>query len=231
MYQVGIYGANYKIAVLMNMFIQAFRYAFEPFFFVRGKAKDDKEVYAVIMKFFVIFGLIIFLGIMLYIDIVKKVAIDKEYYEGIKVVPLILFSNLFLGVYYALSMWYKLDDKTRYGAYIALVGAAITLVLNVLLIPFIGYMGSAITVFICFLVMMVISYFLGQKYYPIPYDLKSISFYTGAALLFYFLSSFTHSFQPILKYGFNTTLFLMFIGLVYVKEKEQINQVLNFNKK
>jgi O-antigen/teichoic acid export membrane protein len=230
MYQVGIYGANYKIAVLMNMFIQAFRYAFEPFFFSRGKAKDDKEVHVIIMNYFVIFGLLIFLGIMLYIDIVKYV-IDPKYYEGLKIVPLILLSNLFLGIYYTLSLWYKLDDKTRYGAYIALIGAAITLVLNVLLIPVIGYTGSAIAVFLCFLVMMVISYFLGQKYYPIPYDLKSISLYSGAALLFYFISIFTHPLPVVFKYGINTTLLLIFIFLIYYKEKERINRLLNFNRK
>ena len=112
MFQLGVYGASYKLAVLMNMFIQAFRYAFEPFFFARGGSKDDPRVYAMVMKYFVIFGLIIFLGMVLYIDIIK-VIIDKEYHEGLKVVPLILLANLFFGMYFTLSLWYKLKDMTR----------------------------------------------------------------------------------------------------------------------
>lgn len=231
MYQVGIYGANYKIAVLMNMFIQAFKYAFEPFFFSRGKAADDKQVHAVIMTYFVLFGLLIFLGVMLYIDFIKVVALDSKYFEGLKVVPLVLMSNLFFGIYYALSMWYKLDDKTRYGAYIALIGAVITLVLNIWLIPIIGYMGSAITVFICFFVMMALSYFLGQKYYPIPYDLKSISIYTIAALILYLISTQLHSFSTMLKFVLNTILFISFLVLVYIKEKDRIFRLLNFQKR
>jgi O-antigen/teichoic acid export membrane protein len=232
MFQLGVYGANYKIAVLMNMFIQAFRYAFEPFFFSRGKAKDDKEVHAVIMTYFVIFGLLIFLGVMLYIDIVKAVAIHKfEYYEGIKVVPLILMSNLFLGVYYALSVWYKLDDKTSYGAYIALVGAAITLGLNFWLVPIMGYMGSAIAVFTCFFVMMAISYLLAKKYYPIPYDLKSISVYTATAVVLYFISTLFYSYPVYLKYILNTALLIIFVGVVYYKEKDKIIRILNLGKR
>jgi O-antigen/teichoic acid export membrane protein len=231
MFQLGVYGANYKIAVLMNMFIQAFRYAFEPFFFSRGKAKDDKEVHAVIMTYFVIFGLLIFLGVMLYIDIVKAVAIDKEYYEGIKVVPLILMSNLFLGVYYALSVWYKLDDKTSYGAYIALVGAAITLGLNFWLVPIMGYMGSAVAVFTCFFVMMAISYLLAKKYYPIPYDLKSIMIYTTTAVVLYFISTLFYSYPLNLKYILNTVLLIIFVGVVYYKEKDKIIRILNLGRK
>ncbi len=108
--------------------------------------------------------------------------------------PVILLANLFLGIYFALSMWYKLIDKTRYGAYIAIVGAIITIALNVVLIPIMGYMGSAIAVFVCFLVMMIISYFLGQKHYPIPYDVKSLTFYFVTALVLYFISTYTSSF-------------------------------------
>jgi len=151
MQQLGIYGANFKVAILMNVFIQAFRYAFEPFFFSRGNKKDDPKIYAVIMKYFVIFGLLIFLGMMLYIDLVK-VIIDKQYHDGIKAIPLILLGNLFFGIYFALSLWYKLTDKTRYGAYIAIAGAAITVILNIVLIPPMGYMGSAIGVFFGFFV-------------------------------------------------------------------------------
>lgn len=231
MFQLGVYGANYKIAVLMNMFIQAFRYAFEPFFFSRGKAKDDKEVHAVIMTYFVIFGLFIFLGVMLYIDIVKEVALSEEYYQGVKVVPLILMSNLFLGIYYALSVWYKLDDKTRYGAYIALAGSVITIGLNFWLVPIMGYMGSAVAVFVCFFVMMAISYLLAKKYYPIPYDLKSISLYSAVAIALYLVSLQFGSFPPYVKYGLNTLLLVFFAAVVYFKEKDRIIRMLNLKKR
>ena len=167
MEQLGIYGANYKLAVLMNMFIQAFRYAFEPFFFGRSGSKDDPKVYAEIMKYFVIFGLLIFLGMVLYIDLIKFI-IDTEYHEGLKILPLVLMANLFFGMYFTLSLWYKLTDKTRYGAYMAIIGAGVTLVLNFALVPLMGYMGSAIAVFSCYLIMLVISYLLGQKHYPVP---------------------------------------------------------------
>jgi O-antigen/teichoic acid export membrane protein len=128
-------------------------------------------------------------------------------------------------------MWYKLDDKTRYGAYIALIGAGITLVLNICLIPLIGYMGSAITVFICFFVMMVFSYFLGQKYYPIPYELKSIFLFTSLAMVLYFISTQLHSLPQILKFLLNTFLMISFIVAVYIKEKDRLRRVLNFRKK
>ena len=154
MSQLGIYGANYKLAVLMNMFIQAFRYAFEPFFFSQVKSDDNKRGYAIIMKYFVIFGLLIFLGICLYMDLVKYI-IDEKYHSGLNVVPIILMANLFLGIYYTLSLWYKLTDKTRYGAYFASIGAVISLILNVAFIPKIGYMASAYAVLICFVVMTI----------------------------------------------------------------------------
>ena len=162
MYQLGVYGANYKLAVLMNMFIQAFRYAFEPFFFSKGKSKDVTKTYADIMKYFVVFGLLIFVGMMLYIDIIKNI-INPDYHEGLKIVPIVLLANLFFGIYFTLSLWYKLKDMTRYGAYIALIGAIITLALNFILIPIMGYVGSAIAVLVCFFTMMVISFSIGQK--------------------------------------------------------------------
>ncbi|MBW6535560.1 MAG: oligosaccharide flippase family protein, partial [Mariniphaga sp.] len=133
MKQLGIYGASVKIAVLMNMFIQAFRYAFEPFFFSQAESKNDKNIYAEIMKYFVIFGLLIFLGMMLYIDVIKLI-IPLEYAEGFSIVPVIMLANLFFGIYFTLSLWYKLTDMTRYGAYISVFGAVITITLNFILI-------------------------------------------------------------------------------------------------
>ena len=229
-HQVGVYGANYKLAVIMNMFIQAFSYAFEPFFFSRGNKKDDPQVYATVMKYFAIFGLLIFLSIVLYIDLVK-VIIDKEYHEGLKVVPLVLMSNLFFGIYYALSLWYKLTDKTRYGAYIALIGSVITLVLNFLLIPVMGYMGSAIAGFVCFFVMMLISYLYGQKYYPIPYNLKRIGTYFIAAVVIYVLSLFFSQQAMFIKLSVNSLLLAGFVFYVFYLEKTELKSLFKFDKK
>lgn len=230
MFQVGIYGANYKLAVLMNMFIQAFRYAFEPFFFARGSSKDDPQIYATVMKYFVVFGLLIFLGMILYIDIIK-VIIDVEYHEGLKVVPIILMANLFFGIYFALSLWYKLKDMTRYGAYIALTGAVITLFLNVLLIPILGYLGSAIAVFICFFTMMIISYFLGQKYYPIPYNIKRMATYFLVAAIIYIFSIYTSNQLPVIKYLLNTIFILSFVYSVFLFEKSELKSLFKISKK
>lgn len=229
MFQLGIYGANYKLAVLMNMFIQAFRYAFEPFFFARGGTKDDPKVYATVMKYFVIFGLLIFLGMMLYIDVVK-VIISPEYHVGLKVVPIILLANLFFGIYFTLSLWYKLTDKTRYGAYIALVGSAITLILNFALIPEMGYMGSAIAVFTCFLIMMVVSYFLGQKFYPVPYDLKRIAVYFLIAMVIYLGSNFTGEMNDLIKYVIHTIFIAVFLLAVFRLERTELMKLFRKQK-
>ena len=229
MHQVGVYGANYKLAVIMNMFIQAFSYAFEPFFFSRGNTKDDPKVYATVMKYFAIFGLLIFLGMVLYIDFVK-VIIDKQYHEGLKVVPLVLMANLFFGIYYALSLWYKLTDKTRYGAYIAIIGSGITLVLNFLLIPFMGYMGSAIAGLVCFFVMMVISYIYGQKYYPIPYDLKRIGNYFITAIFIYILSTFLSQQAIFIKLSVNSALLACFVFYVFYLEKTELKSLFKSTK-
>ncbi|WP_321347902.1 polysaccharide biosynthesis C-terminal domain-containing protein [uncultured Draconibacterium sp.] len=230
MFQLGIYGANYKLAVLMNMFIQAFRYAFEPFFFAREGSKDDPKIYAVVMKYFVIFGLIIFIGMVLFIDVIK-VIVDSEYHEGLKVVPIVLMANLFYGMYFTLSLWYKLTDKTRYGAYMALIGATITLVLNLALVPVMGYMGSAFAVFVCFLVMLVISYFLGQKHFPVPYDLKRIGSYFLAAMVIVGIAQFTLDLQVILKYSINLVLALAFIVLVFKWEINELKRFIPFINK
>ena len=230
MEQLGIYSANYKLAVLMNMFIQAFRYAFEPFFFARGGTKDDPKIYATVMKYFVIFGLLIFLGMVLYVDIIKFV-IDAKYHEGLKILPLVLMANLFFGIYFTLSLWYKLTDKTRYGAYMALIGAVITLVLNIVLIPGIGYMGSAIAVFSCFLAMTIISYFLGQKVYPVPYDLKRIAIYFLIALIIYIASNFTLNLNTLIgKYALNTILLVLFLSVVFRLEKNELMKLIKKRK-
>lgn len=228
MEQLGIYGANYKLAVLMNMFIQAFRYAFEPFFFSQVKSENNKKGYALILKYFVIFGLIIFLGISLFLDLFKSLdIIDENYYSGLKVVPLVLLANLFLGIYYTLSLWYKLTDKTRYGAYFALTGSGISLVINVLFIPVYGYMASAVAVLVCFVVMTVLSYVVGQKYYPVSYPVGRIAFYFFLSLLFFSLSMIIEIRPPLFNYIFRFLLLIFFLGSCYILENKEFRKFLH----
>lgn len=219
--QVGIYGACFRLAVLMTLFTQMFRYAAEPFFFAQAKEKNSKVVYADVMKYFIIFGLIIFLTVMLYIDIFKYF-IGSNFHEGLFIVPIVLFANLFLGVFYNLSVWYKLNNLTRFGAAIAIVGAIITIVLNIILIPKIGYLGSAWAHFACYFVMMIISYFWGKKYFPINYDLKRILLYTILALVLYAVSHYVKPQEFILQLLVNSVLLIIFLATVYKFEKPNL---------
>ncbi|MCD4746845.1 MAG: oligosaccharide flippase family protein [Bacteroidales bacterium] len=223
MQQLGIYGANFKLAILMTLFIQMFRFAAEPFFFAQAKERNSKKVYADVMKYFVIFGLIIFLGVMLYIDIVKYF-IGKEFREGLNIVPIVLLANLFLGIFFNLSIWYKLNNITRYGAYIALLGAFITVLLNVIFIPVIGYLGSALAHFACYFTMMVVSFFLGRKFFPINYNLKAIFGYFSLALTLYYISTLLHIESQTYHLLINTILMLIFLSIVFFIEKPNFSK-------
>lgn len=209
--QLGIYGACFKIAMVMMVFTQAFRYAYEPFIFNQNKG-DKRGEYADAMKFFIIFSLLIFLGMMFYLDVLKYL-IRSDYWEGLRIVPVILLSYLFQGVFFNLSLWYKLIDKTKYGAYFSLVGLFVTLFVNVLFVPKFGYLASAAASFLCYLIMMVISYFFGQKYYPISYDLKSIAFYFVVAMLLFAVSVISPV-EGWLKYVQNTILLIAYLALI-----------------
>jgi len=189
-HQLGIFGNIYRLAVLITIMIQAFRMAAEPFFFNRSKEENPQRIYARIMKFFVIACCFMFLCISLYIDVFKWFfeAIDKPaWVEGLQIVPLLALGNIFLGIYYNLSIWYKLTHKNMIGAWITLGGAAITIVLNVLLIPQFHYLGAAIATFCCYLFMMIASYMLGQKHYPVPYARKKLIAYIVLVVLIYLL--------------------------------------------
>jgi O-antigen/teichoic acid export membrane protein len=181
---LGIYGANYKIAIVMVMFIQAFRFAYEPFIFAQSKDKNSYQAYRDAMKYFVIFALMIFMGVMFYLDILKYF-ISPRYFSGLKVVPVIMLAELFFGVFFNLSLWYKLTDKTVWGMYFSLFGLFITVALNVLLVPRFGYMGCAWAAFFCYGAMMISSYFVGKAKHPIGYPMKRIGGYTLLAALFY----------------------------------------------
>jgi len=218
--QVGIYGGVYKLSIIISLFIQAFRYAAEPFFFSQEKEKDSKDTYALIMKYFVIICSVIFLTVMLYLDQLKRFVNNEEYWEGLHIVPILLFANIFLGIFYNLSVWYKLNGKTKYGAFIAVIGAIITLVLNVILIPKIGYTGSAWATLACYGTMAVISYVLGQKHYKINYSLKSIFFYLGVSFVFYLASTLLNlPEESLLKFGVNSMILLTFLSMIFVLEK------------
>lgn len=220
--QVGIYGASFRLAVLMTLFTQVFRYAAEPFFFAQAKESNSKEVYASVMKYFVVSGLLIFLGVMLYIDLVQFF-IGRDFREGLHIVPIILMANLLLGIFYNLSIWYKLNNLTRYGAIIAVAGAATTVVLNILLIPVIGYLGSAWAHLSCYLVMVTISYFWGRRFLSVRYDLKKIFLYIFSALALYFISLSLPSSGLWLKLLVNTALLGVFVILVFSLERKRFN--------
>jgi O-antigen/teichoic acid export membrane protein len=222
---VGIYSACYKISIMMTIFVQAFKYAAEPFFFSKSKDKDAKETYAEVMTAFVFVCSIIFVGIMLYIDIVQYF-VGPAYRVGLPIVPILLMANLFLGIFYNLSIWYKLTGQTKFGAYIAIFGAIITLVLNIVLIPRFDYMGSAWATFACYLSMMVVSYLLGQKYYHVDYNLKKILFYILLAVGVYGLSVLVNNGLHIEKVGVrlivNSVLLVAYLGALFVMNRSYL---------
>ena len=226
---VGIYSACYKISIMMTIFIQAFKYAAEPFFFRKAKDKDAKETYAEVMTAFVLVCSVIFVGIMLYIDIVQYF-VGQTYRVGLPIVPILLMANLFLGIFYNLSIWYKLTGQTKFGAYIALFGAAITLGLNWLLIPRFDYMGAAWTTFACYLSMMVVSYLLGQKYYHVNYDLKRILFYLVFAVAVYGLSCGVIRLFNIenmaLRLAVNTVILIGYLAVLALMNKEMLRGII-----
>lgn len=222
---VGIYGACYKISILMTLFVMAFRYAAEPFFFAEQKNTNAKELYGKVMSYFVIFCLIIFLGTTLNISWIQYL-IGPEYRSGLAVVPILLLANLFLGMYYNLSIWYKLTGRTRFGMWITIFGAALTLVLNFTWIPlnnphYGGYMGSAWATFLCYGSMMVLSYFIGQKYYPVKYNVPKVLGYLGFAVALFFLGRWIDTSSWLLDLIIRNTLLLVYLGTIFVVEKPQ----------
>lgn len=216
---IGIYGACYKLSIIITLFIQAFRYAAEPFFFSQQKEENAKEIYAKIMTYFVIVCATIFLVVMLYIDIVKYFIPNQSYWEGLKVVPILLFANICLGIYYNQSIWYKLSHKTQFGAYIGIFGAVITIILNYIWIPQYTYMGSAWATLICYCSMMVLSFILSRNYYPIKYDLPRVFLYLITAFLLYFGTEYLSLNEGMLKYVIHSMIILGFITLIYLIER------------
>ena len=222
---VGQYSASNRVAVIMMLFIQMFRYAFEPFLFSVSGDKNAERTYSEVMKYFVLLGLIIFLVTTLYIDIVKYLILGPGLREALGVVPTILLGYLFLGVYYNLSVWYKIKDLTFYATIMAGLGTIITLVMNWLLIPKMGYEGSAWAKLFCYLTMMVLSFIWGKKKYPVPYETGKMIFWTLAAVALYLVSAWLRPEQMALRLFVNTLLFGGFVLIVARKEKEMVNSV------
>lgn len=229
MRQIGIYGANYKLSILITLFIQAYRYAAEPFFFSQEKEKNSKELYAKIMNYFVIVVCTIFLFVIFYLDVLKYFINNKELWVGLKIVPILLGANVCLGIYYNLSIWYKLSNKTIYGAFISIFGAVLTVVLNIILIPKLGYEGAAWTTLFCYASMVILSYIFGQKHYPINYDLKKIIGYMIFAVLLFLTSNFLITTENnLIKYSLNTLLLATYLGTAYYFERPKgLKQVKN----
>jgi O-antigen/teichoic acid export membrane protein len=233
-YLVGIYAACYKISILMTIFIQAYKYAAEPFFFAQAKEKGAKDVYASIMNYFIITVSVIFLVTMVYLDdFIMPLLVGKKYWVGKGVIPILMMANLFLGVYYNLSIWYKLTGKTSWGAWISLVGAIITLVLNFIWIPLssshliYGYYGSAWATFICYGSMMILSYITGQKYFPVRYNLPKFFGYLGLAVLLYFISTLVTIKSLFLSISFHTLILIVFCAIVIYIEKPDLKLILS----
>ncbi|MBQ7205461.1 MAG: lipopolysaccharide biosynthesis protein [Muribaculaceae bacterium] len=214
--QLGIYGAAVKIAMIMALITQAFRYAYEPFVFGKEKEKDSRETYAKAMRYFIIFTLLAFLAVIAWIDVIKRI-IAPDYWSGLKVVPIVMAAEIMMGIYFNLSFWYKLIDKTIWGAWFSGIGCAVLILVNVLFVPKYGYMACAWGGFAGYGTAMVLSYFVGQKYYPIKYPLRDILLYTVVAGIL-----FAAMLLPIenmwLALAYRTVLLLLFAGFIYRKE-------------
>ena len=224
--QIGIYSACYKLGMFMTLFATAFRLGIEPFFFSHASSKNPKKAYALITKYFVIVGASILLLVIVFINPLKQLIIrDQSYWEAMKIVPIILLANLFLGIYHNLSVWYKITDKTKYGAYISSFGALGTILFNLWLIPKIGYVGSAVATLFAYVSMAILSYYLGKKHYAIPYAMGKILSYLSISILFSVLSFYVFSGNYLIGIAF----ILSFLILIIALEKSEISSLINKN--
>jgi len=221
--QIGMYSACYKLALFMTLFATAFRLGIEPYFFSHSKTENPQKNYAKILEYFVAFGSVILLTVVVFADVLKPYIIRSEaYYEAMWIVPFILLANFCLGIYHNLSVWYKITDRTKFGAYISIVGAIVTLGLNYVLIPIIGYKGSAIATLSAYGIMMVMSFYFGRKHYPIPYNFRKIVMYFGLSTLFSML--YFYRFRG--DYVIGTGALIVFLTLVFQFEKKELKQLM-----
>jgi O-antigen/teichoic acid export membrane protein len=221
--EIGMYSACYKLALFMTLFVTAYRLGIEPFFFSHANTQNPQKNYAKILELFVAFGSVILLSVVVFADIIKPIIIRSEaYWEAMWIVPLILLANFCLGIYHNLSVWYKITDRTKFGAYISVVGAIVTLGLNFWLIPIMSYRGSAIATLSAYALMMLLSYYFGRKYYPIPYNLNKIGLY----LILSIALSFTSFYSYRTNYLVGIAMLFVFLGIVVYLEKSVIRQII-----
>lgn len=218
MEQLGIYGACFRMAAIMIMFIQAFRYAYEPFIFAKHReAEDSQRSYVEAMKYFIIFALLIFLGVMFYIDLLKMLA-TPDYYDGIQVIPIVMMGELFFGIYFNLSFWYKLTDQTKWGAYFSIIGCVTTMALIILFVPTYGFVACAWASFAGNLVMMLLSFVIGQKKFPINYDLKSAFTYFALASILYVVAMYVPIESLVWRLIYRTVWLAVFVFYIIKKD-------------
>ena len=225
---VGIYGANYKIAIVMVMFIQAFRFAYEPFIFARAKeqGEDKLQSYRDAMRWFLIFAMVIFVAVMYYMDILRHF-IAASYFSGLKVVPILMIAELFFGIFFNLSVWYKITDRTMWGMWLSLLGLAVTVGLNVWLVPVYGYIGCAWAAFGCYGIMMLASYIAGRVHYPIGYNVPRLAFYFFTGILAWFIGELIGmEAHPWLTMVIRTPLLLIYIAMVLRVEHVSLRSLL-----
>lgn len=223
--EIGVYGACYRIAMLMTIFTTAFKYAAEPFFFNHAGSKDSKKLNALVMKYYVLFCLFLFLGIMMNLPWLKYL-VSEKFRTGLGVVPILLLANLCVGIYWNLSIWFKLTGQTKFGAIITVIGAIMTLVINFWGIPKFGYMACAWATLLSYAVMMIISYVLGQKYYPVKYNLRSVFVFTSLALGFYGISTLYSGMESAsLKLVINNLLLALFAWIFYKLEFDNLKKL------
>lgn len=228
--QLGIYGACVKIAMIMAMITQAFRYAYEPFVFGGKRDSADRETQARVMKYFIIFTLFAFLAVVMYMPLLRYI-IKSDYWEGLRVVPIVMMAEIFMGIYFNLSFWYKLIDQTWWGAIFSGIGCVVLLAINFIFVPQYGYMACAWGGFAGYGTCMVLSYLVGQKKAPIPYDLKSALLYFALAVALYFAQRYVHFDSVILTLVFNTVLLLVFFAAICLLEKDLLRGLVSTIKK
>ena len=228
--QLGIYGACVKIAMIMAMITQAFRYAYEPFVFGGKRDTADKETQATVMKYFIIFTLLAFLAVVMYMPLLQYL-VGADYREGLGVVPIVMMAEIFMGIYFNLSFWYKLTDETWWGAIFSGIGCAVLLTINFIFVPQYGYMACAWGGFAGYATCMVLSYFVGQKKAPIPYDLKSAFLYFAVAIALYFAQKYIHIESTVWTLVVNTALLLVFFAFICLREKDLVKGVVAFAKR
>ncbi len=221
--EIGMYSACYKLALFMTLFATAYRLGIEPYFFSHAKTNNPQKNYAHILEFFVAFGSIILLAVVVFADAIKPFIIRSEaYWEAMWILPIILLANFYLGIYHNLSVWYKITDRTKFGAYISVVGALVTLIINFMFIETYSYKASAVATLVAYASMMLLSFYFGRKYYPIPYNLKKIGLYiflsAGLSMLFFY--------QYRENYVIGIAMLIVFLGLVVMLEKNQLKQFL-----